>query len=120
MTDESLEQIKAVYADNEAEINGTVYSYAKFTHPERLKVFAFYTSLVKDHKIGDVRMDFWDDPQYHKIQQLIESKVLVDGMQISKIKDFWEQEENMDDYIPLMMTSLQVICYPFLRGRNGG
>lgn len=116
---EGLDQIKAVYDDGVAEINGTAYTYSKFTHQDRLKVFAFYTSLIKDHKTGDVRMDFWDEPKFHEVQRLIDSKVLVDGMQISKIKDFWEQEENMDDYMPLMMTSLQVICYPFLRGRIG-
>jgi hypothetical protein len=116
---DAVNQIKAVYDDGVAEINGTSYTFTKFTHAERLKVFAFYSSLIKDQRTGDVRMDFWDEPKFHEVQKLLDSKITVDGMQVSKIADYWSQEENMDDFIPLMMTALQVVCYPFLRGRLG-
>ena len=115
----SLEQVKAVYTEGVAEINGTSYTYSKFTHEERLGVFAFYTSLIKNQATGEVRMDFWDEPRFRAVEKLVNQKVLVDGVQISKIPGYWEQEENMDDYLPLMMLSLQVITYPFLRGRLG-
>lgn len=116
---ESLAQVKAVYDEGVAEINGTSYKYTKFTHAERLKVFSFYSSLVKNQATGEVRMDFWDDAKFHEVQRLIDSKVLVEDIQISKRPNYWEQEENMDDFMPLMLLSLQVITFPFLRGGRG-
>lgn len=116
---DALAQVKAVYDEGVAELHGTSYTYSKFTHAERLKVFSFYSSLIKNQATGEVRMDFWDEPAFHQVQKLIDSKVLVDGVQISKRDAYWEQEENMDDFLPLMLLSLQVITYPFLRGRLG-
>lgn len=116
---DQLAQIKAVFDDGIAEINGTLYEFTKFTHAERLKVFSFYSGLVKNHATGEVRMDFWDDPAFHVVQKLIDSKILVEGVQVSKREAYWDQDENVDDFVPYILTALQVITYPFLRGGRG-
>lgn len=117
--EKALEQIKEVYESNVADINGTEYQFTKFNHMERKKVFAFLSKHVNfssgDFNIGGV----FGDPQLDEIEKLIHSKVLVDGVQISKHKDFWDNDEYAGDYVAFTLLAMQVIAYPFMRGGRG-
>lgn len=111
------EQIKAVYEDGVATINGTDYVFTKFTHHERLKVLELLQNST-NQATGEMKIQ-WTSQEFKDVEKLINSKVLVDEMQISKHKDYWEQEENLEDYMPFIVTAVQVICYPFLKGQTG-
>ena len=115
---EAQNQVKSVYEDKVASINGTDYEFSAFTHTERKKVFAFMSSIVNPND-GTFRMDFWDEPRFNEVEQLINSKVMVDGIQISKKHGFWDNDEYAGDYIAFMMLAMQVISYPFTRGGLG-
>jgi hypothetical protein len=115
---QAQDQVKQTYLDQVAEINGTAYTFTKFTHKERKKVFAFLSS-VNNPSTGAVRMDFWDEPRFEAIEELINSKVMVDGVQISKKPNFWDNEEYAADYVAFMLLAMQVISYPFIQGGFG-
>ena len=123
---EAESQIKAVYLDKVAEINGTSYTFTRFTHKERKKVFAFLSSVIvrgKDpvtRKMQEsVRMDFWDEPRFEAVEELINSKITVDGVQLNKKSNFWDDDEYAADYIAFMLLAMQVISYPFMQGGSG-
>lgn len=111
------DQIKAVYEDGVAEINGTQYVFSKLKHKDRLKVFEMLQNAT-NQTTGEMRIP-WTSAQFTEVEALINSKVLVDDMQISKYDSYWDQEENLDDYMPFIVTAVQVICYPFMRGKLG-
>jgi len=116
--EESQNQVKSVYDDKVATINGTDYEFSTFTHMERKKVFAFMSSIVNPND-GSFRTDFWDEPRFNEVEQLINTKITVDGIQISKKQGFWDNEEYAEDYIGFMMLAMQVVSYPFMKGGLG-
>lgn len=118
VVDQAQDQVKQTYLDKVAEINGTEYTFTKFTHKERKKVFSFLTSVM-NMQTGDYRMDFWDEPRFEAVEDLINSKVMVDGIQISKKPNFWDDDEYAADYVVFMLLAMQVISYPFLQGGFG-
>ena len=116
MEDQKIEEakdlIKQTYEDGEAEINGRKYTFSKFVHAERRKVFAYMSSIQELLVRGD--FSFLDNSTYLGIEKLIFDKVLFEGVQLSKKQHHFEQYP--EDYILLVSTCLQVISYPFLKG----
>lgn len=113
----AFEMVKAIVEDGEAEINGNVYKFTKFTHKERKKVFAFFTSIAGQLQNGD--MSFIDFERFDKIEEIISKHVTYKGSLLSVIgNSHWE--ENPGDYIPFVSVALQVISFPFMPANATG
>lgn len=114
MNDEkkALEQIKAVYDDGTALINGREYKFLGTTHIVRRRVFAYFTKIQGQLQQGD--FSFLSSAEFEQIEKDINNMVTFNDNLLSKIKNHWE--EFPEDYIPFISTALGVISYPFLRG----
>lgn len=106
----AIAQIKAVYEDGFAEINGRRYDFGPTNHIKRRTVFAYLTKIQDDLENGN----FWflDSSDFQKVEKIIADIVLFDGMQISKIGGHWN--EYPQDYVMYVSTALGVVSYPFL------
>lgn len=109
----ALEQIKAVYDDGFAEINGREYHFLKMRHEQRRKVFAFYTAVA--HEVQSGSFAFMDTPKFAEVEKVMFNSITFDGSLISKLPEHWE--EYAEDYVTLVATALGVMSFPFLRGR---
>ena len=107
----AMAQVKAVYEDGEAEINGRKYKFHKMTHVERRKVFAFYTSVQRQIGIND--FSFLDTPQYANVEEVMWSNISLDSVTISKARNHWE--DFPEDYVSLLAVAMGVMSYPFIR-----
>lgn len=108
----ALEMVKAVVDDGIATINGTDYEFTKTTHKKRRKVFAFFTKVAAQLQAGNY--SFLDSDEWDAVEALLCEIVTVEGVQLSKRADYWENHES--DYLPFVTTALPVVCYPFLKG----
>jgi len=109
------EQIKAVYDDGIATINGRDYTFCKMTFSERRKVFAYMTSIQKELQEGN--FTFVDSKIFKEdIEKTIFRNVTLEGMSLLKKNPF---ENYIEDYVPFITTALGVISYPFLKGGDG-
>ena len=110
-----MEQIKAVYEDGKAVINGREYVFTVMTFSERRKVFAYMSSMQEQLNKGD--FSFLEESKYREIERdIFYKRVTVDGMSLFKKNVL---EENPEDYIIFVSTALMVISYPFLKGTLG-
>lgn len=107
----ALAQIKAIYEDGEAEVNGRPYKLHKMQHMERRKVFAFYSAV--QHQMSAGNFSFLDTPGFADVEKIMWSAVSLDGELISKRRDHWE--EYPEDYLTLVPAVMGVMSYPFLR-----
>jgi hypothetical protein len=107
----ALAQIKAIYLDGVAEVNGRAYKIHKMQHMERRKVFAFYSGVQQKINSGD--FGFFDSPAFAEVEKVLWPAVSLDGELISKRRDHWE--EYPEDYINLVIALMGVMSYPFLR-----
>lgn len=115
-TEEALNQIKNVFEDGVATINGRDYKFTPMTHGERVKVFAFFSSI--QHQIQGGDFSFLDDAKYKEVEKVIVSRVTYEDMQLSKIANHWDNFA--EDYLIFVTTALGVVSYPFLKqGRSG-
>ena len=111
----ALDNIKDVYNDGCAEINGRSYKFTVMNFSERRTVFAYMTS-IKD-KLANEDFSFLDETKFKEIERdVIFKRVTVDDMSISKKNIF---ETYPEDYLMFISTSLMVISYPFLKGKLG-
>lgn len=110
--DSDLDQIKAVYEDNCAEIHGRTYTFGKFTHKKRLKIFAFLSKYAHELDVNNFSCLVLDE--FEPIQNLIFENTLFDGMQISKLQGHWEKYEQ--DYLLFITMAMAAISYPFTKG----
>lgn len=110
----ALDQIKAVYDDGEAEVNGRKYRLLKMQHVERRKVFAFYTSVQNQLQQGNFL--FLDSPAFAAVEEVMWKNVSFDGALIAKLRDHWE--EYPEDYMTLVSTVMGVMSYPFIRAAS--
>lgn len=110
----ALAQVRAVYEDSEAEINGRKYRFLKMQHTERRKVFAFYSSIQRQINVQD--FSFLDTPQFAAVEEVMWKAITFDSALIAKLRDHWE--EVPEDYLQLVTTALGVISYPFLRAAH--
>lgn len=109
--EKALDQIRAVYNDGEAEINGRIYKFHRMQHVERRKVFAFYTSVQS--QINQGNFSFLDTPQFAATEDVMSKNISFDGVTLDKARDHWD--EYPEDYIQLVATALGVISFPFIR-----
>tara|TARA_Y100000310_G_C20417199_1_gene684898 strand:- start:289 stop:657 length:369 start_codon:yes stop_codon:yes gene_type:complete len=114
--EKALAELKAIYDDKIAEINGREYEFTKTVHTRRRQVFAFYSSIQDD--IARQDFSFLVTPQFAKIEKLINEIVLFDGDKLSSLNEHWE--EYPGDYIQFISVALGVVSYPFLSGAVTG
>lgn len=107
-------QIKAIYDDGIAEINGREYKFTTMTFGERRSVFA-YMSKIKPLLVTS-NFSFMDDDEFKKIETIIFKRVTLDGDSLSKKNSF---NEFMEDYIQFTIIAFGVISYPFTKGGIG-
>lgn len=112
----AMNMIKAVADEGVATINGRDYEIKKFNHVDRCTVFAFYSRISPKVQAGD--FSFLTDPEFAKVMKIIEDRVTFDDMQISKMKNHWD--EYPEDYLQFISTMLAVVSYPFMRAAVGG
>ena len=106
-----LAQIRAVYEDGEAEVNGRIYKFHKMMHVERRKVFAFQSSVAQQLSAGNFA--FLDTPAFAQVEEVMWKNVSFQGSAISKLRDHWE--EYPEDYMKLVSATMGVMSYPFMR-----
>jgi hypothetical protein len=107
----AMAQVKAVYEDGEAEINGRIYKFHKMQHVERRKVFAFFTSVQRQINAQD--FSFLDTPAYAAVEEVMWSNISFGGITINKLRDHWD--EFAEDYVRLVSVAMGVMSYPFIR-----
>lgn len=107
----AMAQVRAVYEDGEAEINGRVYKFHKMQHIERRKVFAFYSSIQAQIQVQN--FSFLDGPGFAVVEPVMWNTVSFDGELLTKRRDHWE--EFPEDYLSLVLVSMGVMSYPFAR-----
>lgn len=107
----AMAQVRAVYEDGVAEINGRAYKFHKMTHVERRKVFAFYTSVQGQMQAQN--FSYLDTPAFAAVESVMWASITLDGEMISKRRDHWE--EFPEDYLQLVSVAMGVMSYPFLR-----
>ena len=107
----AMAQIRGVYEDGEAEINGRTYKLHKMQHVERRKVFAFYTSV--QHQANAQNFAFLDTPQFSVVEEVMWKSVSFEGATLNKLRDHWE--EYPEDYIQLVTVCMGVMSFPFIR-----
>ena len=107
----ALMQIRAIYEDGEAEVNGRVYKLHKMQHVERRKVFAFYSAVQAQMSANNFA--FLDTPGFAEVEKVMWSAISLDGELISKRRDHWE--DFPEDYLTLVAAAMGVMSYPFLR-----
>lgn len=107
----AMAQIRAVYEDGVAEVNGRSYKFHKMQHIERRHVYGYYTSIQGQLKIGD--HSFLYSPGFAPVETIMWNAISFNGSLVSKIADHWE--EYPDDYVTLVAVAMGVMSYPFLR-----
>lgn len=112
-----LNQVKAIYDEGVATINGHDYTFNKMTFGERRKVFSFLTTIQRELSVGNY--GFLDTKVFKEdIEKVIFRNVTVDGMTLGK-KNVFDDDEYMCDYVMFITNALAVISYPFSTGGNG-
>lgn len=107
----ALEQVRAVYEDGEAEVNGRTYKFHKMVHVDRRKVFAFQSSV--QHQMSAGNFAFLDTPAFAQVEEVLWKNISFDGALISRLRDHWE--EFPEDYMQLVGVAMGVMSYPFIR-----
>lgn len=113
--EKATDELKAIYEDGCATINGRDYTITNVNHKKRRKVFSYFTHVQKDLQNQD--MWFLDSPQWDSVESVIENIVTFDGMLLSKLPDHWDKYPQ--DYLPFVTSMLGAISYPFLAGNSG-
>ena len=111
--EEAISQIKAVYEEGVATINGIDYVFTITTHKKRLKVFSYFTPVQE--RLAAQDLSFMGTKEFDEVMGIIENIVTVEGSLISKKQRHWD--ERPEDFITFVTTALGVVSYPFLRGK---
>ena len=109
---DSMDLIKAIYDDKEAEIHGRKYVLLKMKHRARLQIFAFFTGIREQLEGGS--MEFMGSPAWEGIEKKICQHVTFDGDLLDKVPDHFDKYP--EDYIFFATTMLGAMSYPFLSG----
>lgn len=112
----AMSQLKAVYDDGYAEINGRRYEFAKMRHEKRKAVFAYYTSIQAQMQVGSFA--FMDTPQFNHVFKVICEHVTFNDSVLSKLPDHWD--EYPQDFMMFTTAAMGVMSYPFLPESAGG
>ena len=113
MQRQALEQIKAVYDDGFATINGRDYVFTTATHKKRLKVFSYFTGVQEQLARED--LSFMGTKAFDDVMGTIEQIVTFEGSLLSKKPRHWD--DYPEDFIVFVTTALGVVSFPFLRGK---
>jgi len=110
--EKAQQQIKAVYEDGVATINGREYTLARMQHKQRRKVFAFFSKVQGDMSRGN----FWwlESPEWEEVEAVINSHVLFNGEKLANLDTHWDNYPG--DYMQFVPTMLGAMSYPFLGG----
>lgn len=111
---EAHAMVKACYEDKKATINGRDYEFTIASHQQRLKVFAFLSGITPQLKRQD--MSFLGTKEWAAVESVINNLVMYDGSLLSRRPAHWE--EFPEDYLMFVSIAVQVISYPFMRGKN--
>jgi len=106
-----LKQLQEWHEKKEFEIDGLVFTVGPLTHQIRLEVVSVYSINEQRWHLGD-----WSnltDSSIQKVIRLLEENIYYKGVQISKIKNFWDEHE--DIYFDFIKTATKVVCYPFYK-----
>lgn len=112
MNEDLLENIKQIYKDKEAEINGRKYKITKVNHAKRKKVFAYLMKNMKLLQEGD--LSFVGTEEFDKIEEIISNLVTFEDSLLAKLPNHWD--EYPEDYLIFINSMLLVFSYPFLAG----
>ena len=107
----ALEQLEEWHITKAFQIEDKEFKLSQMNHEFRVKVYALYSQIETNMILGN--FGFLEDAKFKALFKEVENKVLFDDMLISKIPNFWE--ENEDIYLSFIQTSLKLICYPFFR-----
>ena len=103
MKPEEKEKALQIYEDwhiaKSFEIEDKRFNVTNMNHEFRVRDYALYSQI--------------EDPKFKALFKEVENKILSDDMQISKIPNFWE--DNEDIYLDFIQISLKLISYPFFR-----
>lgn len=110
----ALAQIKAVYDDKCATINGRNYEFTMTSHAQRVKVFAYFSKVRTQVERGD--MSYLDTDEFKSVERVIGHIVTYEGSLLAKLPLHWEHFP--EDYLTFVSTAMGVISYPFLRGKS--
>lgn len=113
---EAKAQLKAVYEDGYADINGRRYEFAKMRHEKRKSVFAYFTSIQAQMQVGN--FSFLDTAEFNRVFKIICDHVTFDGSALSKLPDHWD--DYPQDFMMFATAAMGVISYPFLPESPGG
>ena len=85
------------------------FEISKLTHQFRLEVLAIYGEIEAPMLMGN--HNFILDTKFKSIFKKIEDLVLFEDMQISKITNFWEENEYL--YLDFISIVFRLIVFPF-------
>lgn len=114
--DSASDQIRAVYEDQCAEINGREYRFLKMTFIERRKVFSYASSINSQVQVGD--FSFLSEDGYQRCEEVMFRYITFNGSLLSKLTGHFDVYPQ--DYLTLITTAMGVICYPFFPDGSTG
>lgn len=103
------EQYREWHKNKSFTVQDTEFTLAKLNHSFRLEVLAVYGELEAPMLMGNY--NFIQDAKFKKLFAKVEDNVLLDDMQISKIPDFWENNEHL--YLDFIQIAFRLIVFPF-------
>jgi hypothetical protein len=109
------EALKKIHDERTIEVNGRAYTFGAVPFREGRTVFAFMQKYKESISSRDY--SFVDEPEFQKIEKIVESRVLYNGMQLSKLQGHWD--EYTQDYVELMSSMIMVFSFPFMPGAAG-
>ena len=107
----ALEQFEEWHINKAFQVEYKAFKLSQMNHEFRVKTYALYSQIETNMILGNY--GFLEDTKFKALFKEVENKVLFEDMLISKIPNFWE--ENEDIYLSFIQTSLKLICYPFFR-----
>ena len=107
----ALEQLEEWHINQIFQVEDKEFKMSQMNHEFRVKTYALYSQIETNMILGNY--GFLEDAKFKALFKEVENKVLFEDMLISKIPNFWE--ENEDIYLSFIQTSLKLICYPFFR-----
>ena len=108
-----VSQLKESFENGSLSINGREYEICKMTHGQRVKVFAYFTSIANDAMSGN--FSFMDSDKFNEIEKVIYGLTKFNGDLLKVINKHFE--DYAEDYIEFIVLAMGVISYPFLRGK---
>lgn len=107
--DKAMEQYKEWHISKQFEVLDTTFELAPLNHAFRLKVLPIFTEIEAPMLMGNY--NFLENAKFKALFKEIENYILLDGMQISKIEKFWEENEYL--YLDFIAIVFRLITFPF-------